>query len=220
MIIVTHLIDIVFLAEVWPNRDPLGERGGINLYTYVGNDPVDLIDPFGLDHNYVVIRILLPLDPALVFVLNGRSEVGSSDWSRWSHIDSRFYFCSYKCNKFVYDMAKLSGLTPPSRPVNPGDPWSPLRPATAEELSDLRTPIDGWSEPRLGDAKPGDIVSDGAHTGIEAGPDRISASSIVNEIVENGWGAGQWARSPIPVNPPSQFPINYSGSNKNRVAGW
>ena len=32
----------------WLNRDPLGESGGINLYGYVGNDPVDGSDPLGL----------------------------------------------------------------------------------------------------------------------------------------------------------------------------
>ncbi len=32
----------------WPNRDPIGELGGINLYEYAGNDAVDNVDPFGL----------------------------------------------------------------------------------------------------------------------------------------------------------------------------
>ena len=32
----------------WLSRDPLLESGGVNLYTYVGNDPVNLADPFGL----------------------------------------------------------------------------------------------------------------------------------------------------------------------------
>jgi len=31
----------------WPNRDPLGEDGGHNLYGYLRNSPVDAIDPFG-----------------------------------------------------------------------------------------------------------------------------------------------------------------------------
>jgi len=32
----------------WTSRDPLGENGGINLLSYVGNDPVNLWDPLGL----------------------------------------------------------------------------------------------------------------------------------------------------------------------------
>jgi|GEM_PF-6602089 len=35
--------------ERWISRDPIGERGGINLYPYVGNRPVSLVDPIGLD---------------------------------------------------------------------------------------------------------------------------------------------------------------------------
>ena len=31
----------------WPSRDPIQERGGINLYGFVGNRPIDLIDRLG-----------------------------------------------------------------------------------------------------------------------------------------------------------------------------
>ncbi|MBI4664768.1 MAG: hypothetical protein HY735_38760 [Verrucomicrobia bacterium] len=34
----------------WLNHDPLGEAGGINLYGFVGNDPVNRVDPLGLDY--------------------------------------------------------------------------------------------------------------------------------------------------------------------------
>jgi len=32
----------------WLSRDPIGENGGIDLYGYVTNNPINLIDPFGL----------------------------------------------------------------------------------------------------------------------------------------------------------------------------
>jgi hypothetical protein len=35
------------------SRDPIGEAGGINLYAYVQNSPVDRIDPFGLSQEDV-----------------------------------------------------------------------------------------------------------------------------------------------------------------------
>jgi hypothetical protein len=32
----------------WTQRDPIGERGGINLYQFVGNNPIGRVDPLGL----------------------------------------------------------------------------------------------------------------------------------------------------------------------------
>ena len=33
---------------MWLSRDPIAENGGINLYAYVENDPINYWDPFGL----------------------------------------------------------------------------------------------------------------------------------------------------------------------------
>lgn len=51
----------------WLNRDPIQERGGINLYTYVANSPIKNIDPLGLDNNFE--------NPTVVF--NGNLYSGS-----------------------------------------------------------------------------------------------------------------------------------------------
>jgi RHS repeat-associated protein len=32
----------------WPNRDPIGELGGLNLYGFVLNNPVDYVDKLGM----------------------------------------------------------------------------------------------------------------------------------------------------------------------------
>jgi len=44
--------------ERWLTRDPLGEAGGINLYGFVGNDPVNAVDPWGLDYEGAVYNEL------------------------------------------------------------------------------------------------------------------------------------------------------------------
>jgi uncharacterized protein RhaS with RHS repeats len=33
---------------MWVNQDPIGERGRLNLYGFVGNNPVNEIDLLGL----------------------------------------------------------------------------------------------------------------------------------------------------------------------------
>jgi RHS repeat-associated protein len=40
----------------WLNKDPIRLEGGWNLYAYVGNDPVNFIDPKGTDAQVVIIK--------------------------------------------------------------------------------------------------------------------------------------------------------------------
>jgi RHS repeat-associated protein len=44
----------------WLNRDPIAENGGINLYNYVANNPINYYDPFGLeDYNSLQTQMKL-----------------------------------------------------------------------------------------------------------------------------------------------------------------
>ena len=36
----------------WPSRDPIGERGGVNLYGFVGNEGVNWVDVLGLEYGF------------------------------------------------------------------------------------------------------------------------------------------------------------------------
>jgi RHS repeat-associated protein len=47
----------------WPSRDPIGERGGINLYGFVGNESINLIDILGFGYPKSFNEITDPPDP-------------------------------------------------------------------------------------------------------------------------------------------------------------
>ncbi|MCP4351003.1 MAG: RHS repeat-associated core domain-containing protein, partial [Desulfobacterales bacterium] len=40
----------------WLNRDPLGEEGGINLYGFIQNDPLNHIDPYGMSPWSIILK--------------------------------------------------------------------------------------------------------------------------------------------------------------------
>ena len=42
----------------WLSNDPIGFRGGPNSYAYVSNDPVNLVDPLGLQQSWCKVRCI------------------------------------------------------------------------------------------------------------------------------------------------------------------
>ena len=60
---------------IWPNRDPILEWGGYNLYGYVHNNPVGLTDPDG--HNPIAIGILAGIGIGII-VYEGWHGLGAA----------------------------------------------------------------------------------------------------------------------------------------------
>ena len=93
----------------WPNRDPIFEAGGINLYTFVLNNPLTFVDANGREAGFVYCpdggmkppircgpRPRNPIDVASGYV-------GFSDYHIFNPLELSKWFCKTKCNKFVGD---------------------------------------------------------------------------------------------------------------------
>ena len=62
----------------WITRDPVAERGGFNLYSFVRNAPSGLIDPFGLEDK--------DLPPGFLCYPPGAKDRGTGDGERRTHL--------------------------------------------------------------------------------------------------------------------------------------
>jgi hypothetical protein len=58
----------------WTTRDPLREAGGLNLYAFVGNNPVNWVDPWGLDmvRNYTGLPLMISGNPGADHGIGGQ----------------------------------------------------------------------------------------------------------------------------------------------------
>lgn len=77
------------ITQRWPNRDPLGETGGINLYGFVGNHPTGRLDPEGNSPAAIAIGACAGAGtavtaPAAVVVTAGVATlVGGFEYGSW-----------------------------------------------------------------------------------------------------------------------------------------
>jgi RHS repeat-associated protein len=62
----------------WLNRDPLGESSGLNLYRFVGNNPISTLDPDGRDVVYL-------LDPAVLRGADHAAILIGNDQDGWHY---------------------------------------------------------------------------------------------------------------------------------------
>jgi len=92
----------------WLNRDPIGEWGGFNLYSYVGNSPIASFDPLGLDrYIYFIGHMWIEVD---VYDDSG-NVVGRK-------------VLNYAPEKFWGNMSPDDSLSPDYTVLDPSDmPW-------------------------------------------------------------------------------------------------
>jgi RHS repeat-associated protein len=134
----------------WLSRDPIGEFGGINLYTYVEGMPIAKIDPLGLaDENPAETKSCSEKILEAAHKLNNLSKYGYDSDSGTPGFGSG----KNKCNLFVFDVLNEAGIKPPRR-TRFGIPRGP---ATAGMWADPSVEIEGFDI--VTDPQPGDIVA-------------------------------------------------------------
>lgn len=161
--------------------DPIGLEGGVNLFSYVGGNPVNFVDPWGLSSTDVVSWANQQISSHAYSLWSPNSEVRGG---RGTLFGGRF---SPKCNIFVYD-ALQAGNCETGR-VDGG------RVPRATEWANPNFNIPGCSV--VSTPEPGDVVAYGGHVGIYYPyttqlKGTISAASP-SPVVWSNWGfcAGQ-----------------------------
>jgi RHS repeat-associated protein len=105
----------------WPNRDPIAELGGLNLYAYVANNPVVLVDLFGLDDSN-------PLIPGFPGITGGPQSIPSWQstplyyWLYDVYQDIEKYKPPYYIDPFKFDINPRNQQLSLSCPVG-SDRW-------------------------------------------------------------------------------------------------
>ena len=62
----------------WPSRDPIEEKGGVNLYVFVGNDVINLFDLLGLQSWFAPSND--NFNPAIPYPAFGPEYWGDDSW--------------------------------------------------------------------------------------------------------------------------------------------
>lgn len=166
--------------------DPVGYEDQVNLYAYVGNDPVNRVDPTGRNGEQVA---------RWAQRMNGNTDYQERDpeprvGGRMAAVWRLFGVAGVdapKCNFFVYDALKAGGT--PQTKVN-----GVIRIAFAPDWGNRNSKIDGFRPLRPGEQpQRGDVVGNGGHVGIvvkapEKGPNGTWVNGLTASAATSAYG--------------------------------
>lgn len=162
----------------WLNRDPIREQGGINLYGYVSNHPVNWVDPLGLHdveaYYYISTGQLRLTSPSVGYAVATQMESGAAPFKNGKYDPS---IPDYRNDPNHQDVKSPDGRSGPAGPIPEG--LYRISERCAGNLHDhpayTLTPISG-NALKYGRGGP-------------SGPFVIHFGTGIGCIVPGGWGA-------------------------------
>ena len=154
----------------WINQDPIGEAGGVNLFGFVGNDPMNVIDPLGLDRHRLVGGYLFVYPPWWKFwktepdVYAGNSQLYQSVLRREgiedALVNAAVALAALELQKQLLEEQERRQTPPENCPRPPGwnEKWS-WEPPTREKRSDAWR----WFDPEGGEWRRHDDANHDPH---------------------------------------------------------
>jgi RHS repeat-associated protein len=174
----------------WVRRDPIEYTAGDqNLYCYVKNSSINLVDPYGLQSWQLqkpaqVAKPTINTNTMTTIASNAMNQVGSTNWADQAQFGKYGPGVS-KCNIFWASQAELSGARVPD--TSGLFSFWPNNPPLAAQIADTNFNIPNW--PVISGPMPGAVMSLGGHVGI-VGTNGTSSISVYNGgyVTNNNWG--------------------------------